>query len=136
MTSTPSWPDEPGGPEARWRGEKGDKGDAGRTGGMTRGARRAFVTITILVFAISLMAFALGARSISQLTAAQRSQCLADRDISNVAAIKITQKPSRTLISFVAHERQAFAGLGCPGKLAPPDPSFTRWAKAYRLPYR
>ena len=135
MTSA-EWPAEPQGPEAQWRGVRGrpgDKGEKGEPGGITAVTRRAIIWLVILIFAVSAMAFALGARAISSVVSAERSQCLADHDIAGVAHVKVTQKPSPVLIAWVVHERAAWRGLGCPGNLPPPDPSFTMWAHRYGL---
>lgn len=45
------------------------------------------------------------------------------------------QDASRLGVSVIADARQAWHGSGCAGVLPPPQPSFVRWAKFYRLPY-
>jgi hypothetical protein len=42
-------------------------------------------------------------------------------------------RPSRLGISIVADSRAQWHHLGCPGRLAPPAPSFVKWARFYHL---
>jgi hypothetical protein len=45
-----------------------------------------------------------------------------------------TGKPSLLGVRIISDSRVAWHGQDCGGVLPPPDPSFVRWAKYYRLP--
>ena len=67
--------------------------------------------------------------------------CQLNADLGNVAASPVTLNPAthkatRLGIVIIVDFRTAFRGLGCPGRLRNPGPSFTHWAKKYGLPYR
>jgi hypothetical protein len=45
-----------------------------------------------------------------------------------------TGKPTRLSVQLISDVRVTWRDRDCPGMLPPPDPSFTRWARAYGLP--
>lgn len=133
MSGQSHWPAEP---EAR-RGEKGEKGDPGE--GMTRGARHAFLFLAALVAVLAVAALWIGVREVNALSAQLHAQCGADKSIGDLASAPVmlspaTHKASKVGVGIIAANRQAWHGLGCPGRLAAPSPSFRRWAIFYHLP--
>ena len=71
----------------------------------------------------------------------QHSSASACRFFADLAGLPVTvtpttKKASLLGVQIVADSRLAWRGLGCPGTLAPPAPSFEQWARYYHLPYR
>lgn len=134
------------------KGERGDKGDPGAPG-ITTGAKHAFITLSIIIFALAAMALFIGVRQVLQtnhqeaqialnqarIGKALRAQCGADKSIGDLAAAKVvpvptTHKASKVGIQIISANRAAWRGLGCPGHLAKSSPSFVKWAGFYKLP--
>ncbi len=78
------------------------------------------------------------ARQQHSLARQQHSLCLQERDVGGlpVTVNPVTGRASLLGVSIVADARTAWRGLHCAGVLPPPDPSFTRWARFYKLPAR
>ena len=92
--------------------------------------------VTYLMIAALLI---IGARSYGAILTQQHSQCHWYLDVGNVATSPVavsaaTHKASKIGIAAIADSRAAFRGLGCPGQLEQPGPSFSHWAKVYGLP--
>jgi hypothetical protein len=116
------------------RGPKGEQGDRGE--GMTRGARRAAAYLAVLLLVIGAASLLFTVREIGQLRAAVLSECAFAADLAGapVSVAPATGKAAKLGVSIVADSRVQWRGLGCPGRLAPPAPSFVRWARYYHLP--
>ena len=103
---------------------------------MTRGAR--YSAVFLFVFSVLLATANLlwSSRQYSQANARTRAQCQFDADIGGapIAVNVATGKASVLSVTIVSDARVAWHHLGCPGALAPPDPSFAHWAAYYRLP--
>lgn len=108
--------------------------------------RRDLLYLLILGVAVNTAAFWLSARSVSdvrhqqaRLHAAVLKLCQFNADLGDAAADPVTLNPathkaSELGIQILADSRAAWRGLGCPGHLRHPSPSFIRWARAYDLP--
>jgi len=81
---------------------------------------------------------ALLAAQVRVLQRAVTSSCRFNADLADlpVTVNPATGKAALLGVKIVADAREAWHGLGCPGALPPPSPSFRRWAAYYRLPYR
>lgn len=113
---------------------------------MSPGARRGLLYLLVLGIAINTAAFWLSARSVNdvryqqdRLHAAVLKLCQFNADLGNAAADPVTLNPathkaSELGIQILADSRAAWRGLGCPGALQAPSPSFTHWAREYHLP--
>jgi hypothetical protein len=140
---------------------KGDKGDQGERGeqGMTRGARRAIIylfTLTVVLAGLNLYWTSrevgqvrgvvrtqaaqarVQAAQVRKLRTAVRSSCNFAADLAGapVAVSPATGKASELGVKIVSDSRVQWRGLGCPGRLAPAQPSFVKWARYYHLPSR
>lgn len=104
--------------------------------GMTAGALRAFVILSVITVALTFTTWYHGNTQAGRLTREVQSQCRFDGDLAGlpVALNPATHQASKLGVQIVSDSRVAWLLAGCPGKLAPPSPSFTRWAKFYRLP--
>ena len=105
---------------------------------ITRGARRAAVgllVLTLITGAGNLLASWNEARGV-QHAAASSCRFFADLAGVPIAVSPATGKPAELGVQIVSDSRIAWRGLGCPGVLPPPSPSFAQWARYYRLPYR
>ena len=126
--------------EAMWRGNKGDKGEKGDRGpSITHGARIAFLVLFLIMIGISGAALLAGIRAYDTLQNRQLTQCQFNQDLGNLASVKVTLNPatrkaSKIGVAVIADSRSAFRGLGCPGRLAKPGPSFIHWTTIYHLP--
>jgi len=104
----------------------------------TRSARLAaagLLILTLLVGAGNLWASWDETRSV-QHAAASSCRFFADLAPLPITTSPATGKASLLGVKIVSDSRLAWRGLGCPGSLPPPAPSFAQWAKYYRLPYR
>lgn len=102
---------------------------------MTHGAARAVVMLFALVMAVGGANLFFTASEVSHLRGAISASCAFAADVGSApiaSAAKV--KPSRLGVSIVADSRMQWRRLGCPGQLAPPQPSFIRWARYYHLP--
>ncbi len=74
-----------------------------------------------------------------QVRALQRAVTSSCKFNADLAGLPITVSPATgkaTLlgVQIVSDARATWRGLGCPGMLPPPSPSFAKWARYYRLP--
>jgi hypothetical protein len=105
---------------------------------ITRGARLAAIgllILTLLTGAGNLWASLDLTRGVQQ-DAASSCRFFADLAGLPVAVTPATGKAALLGVEIVADSRLAWRGLGCPGALPAPAPSFILWARYYRLPYR
>src|SRR5258708_7789582 len=73
--------------------------------------------------------------TIAQLQAQLLAACGFAADVGGAPVVTgPTGKASELSVKIVSDSRAQWRQLGCPGKLAPPEPSFTRWAAFYHLP--
>jgi hypothetical protein len=103
---------------------------------ITRGARRAalgLIALTLLVGGGNLWASWDEARGV-QHAAASSCRFFADLAGVPITVVPATGKASMLGVQIVSDSRVAWRGLGCPGTLPPPSPSFALWAKFYGLP--
>lgn len=105
---------------------------------MTRGARYAalgLLLLTLLTGGANLLATYL---QVGTVRAAVKAECHFNYDLAGVpiAVNPSTGKASVLGVKIVADSRAAWRGLGCPGTLPPPSPSFMKWALYYHLPAR
>jgi hypothetical protein len=114
-----------------------------RLGEMTTGARRGLTYLLVVGVAINAAAFWLSARAVNDLRyqqtrlhAAVIAQCKFNADLgaAPVTVNPATGKASALGVSIISDARMAWHGLGCPGRLAPPEPSFVKWAKRLHVP--
>lgn len=99
------------------------------------GAARSVVALFVLMLTLSAANLFFTANATHQLRVAVLASCrfAADRGAAPVTAA-VGMWPSRLAVEEVADSRQQWRALGCPGRLAPPQPSFTHWARVYGLP--
>jgi hypothetical protein len=101
--------------------------------GMTKGAFLATRRLSWalgLAFAVTVLAALANLYvTVSRTTAT----CSFYRDLSGlpVTIVTGTGRPSELSVTIIAHSRSAYRGLGCPGGLPPPSPSFAHWAPYY-----
>lgn len=102
---------------------------------MTRGARWAAIgllLLTLIVGGANLLATYLQVRTVRS---AVQAECHFNHDLGGVPiTVGPTGKASVLGVEIVADSRLAWRGLGCPGTLPPPSPSFVKWALYYHLP--
>jgi hypothetical protein len=131
------------GAEALFTGKKGDTGDTGDTGergergeGITVGALRAVIFLFMFASLVGVFNLWWTSRQVGAQHHSVIAQCKFDYDLSGlpVTLNPATGKPSLLGVQIVSDSRVAWRGLGCPGRLAPPAPSFARWARYYHLP--
>lgn len=103
---------------------------------ITPGALRAAVFLFVLSLALAALNFLWTANEVNLAAARARAQCQFDADLGGVPLTlpKGASAPSRFGVTIISDARQAFRQAGCTGRLPPPDPVFTRWAKFYKLP--
>ncbi len=128
-----------------------------RLGPMTGGAKRGLLYLIVLTLVLVGGAYIQSSAAQNRLTAQQaelrrqqaalaraialqhRQQlklCKFNADLGGapIAVNPATGKPSLLGVTIVSDARVAWHGLGCPGRLTPPSPSFRRWARFYHLP--
>ncbi len=103
---------------------------------MTRGARWAAIgllLLTLIVGGANLLATYLQVHTVR---GAVQAECRFNHDLGGVPITinPATKKASLLGVEIVADSRLAWRGLGCPGQLPAPSPSFVRWALYYHLP--
>ena len=105
---------------------------------MSSGAKRAFIFLTLLTLLLAAAGLITGVREISGLREAVTASCKFDADLGSapISLNPATNKPSLLGVTIVSDARVAWHGLHCPGALTAADPSFIRWARYYRLPYK
>ena len=103
---------------------------------ITPGALRAIAVMFVLMVALAAFNLLFTAREVNQLRAAVQSECAFAADVGSAPVVtpNVSAKPSKLGVSIVADSRVQFRRLGCPGHLAPPQPSFVKWARFYDLP--
>lgn len=129
---------------------------------ITPGAKRAFTVLARAFAVISVAVLAVGAANlfftstevghlravirvqdaqarelagqVAKLQRAVLSSCAFNADLGSAPiVIQPGGKASELGVSIVADSRAQWRQLGCPGRLPPPQPSFTRWARYYHL---
>jgi hypothetical protein len=103
---------------------------------MTQGALRAAVILLVVSAVFTGATLLVTARQIRTLHMEISSQCKFDSDLgaAPITVNPATHKASLLGVSIVADSRLAWRGLRCPGTLPPPDPSFVKWARYWKLP--
>lgn len=103
---------------------------------MTSGARRAVAGLLVIFIGFAAIVILYTAANTQRLTREVRSQCRFDGDLAGVPITlnPATHQASKLGVEIISDSRVAWHQAGCPGRLAPPSPSFTRWARFYRLP--
>lgn len=102
---------------------------------ITPGASRAVVALFVLAFLLAGLNFFWTSHQVNTANTRAQAQCQFDADLG---AAPITPpaggKPSVLGVTIISDARVAWHRAGCPGRLAPPDPSFVKWAARYKLP--
>jgi hypothetical protein len=103
---------------------------------MGRDVRRAVVFLFAVALILAAASLLFTSREVGSLRKAVLAQCKFDRDVGSVpvSVNPATHAASKLGVSLIADARQGWHGLGCPGVLPPPQPSFVRWARHYHLP--
>lgn len=103
---------------------------------MTQGARRATASLLVIFIAFAAIVILYTAVNTQRLTREVRSQCRFDADLAGVPITvnPATRRAAPLSVKIVSDARTAWHQAGCPGRLAAPSPSFTRWARFYHLP--
>ena len=106
-----------------------------RTFLITPEVARAFLFLSVLTLLTGALNFYWTSRLAAANTARAHAQCAFDADLAPlpVTAPK-TGDPSVLGVKLISDARIAWRRAGCPGRLPPPDPSFVKWARHYRLP--
>jgi hypothetical protein len=106
-----------------------------RTALLTAAARRAVVTLFTVCVLLAGTSMLFTGCQVRQLRQSVLSACLFAADIAGAPVVAgPAGKPSKLAVSIVSDSRVQWRGLGCPGRLPPPAPSFAKWAKYYHLP--
>jgi hypothetical protein len=100
---------------------------------MTHGARRAFAVLSVIVLMVGAASIFFTAGEAARLRAGVLASCAFAADLGG-APFPASAKVSKLGVSIVADSRAQWRHLGCPGHLAPPAPSFVKWARFYHLP--
>ncbi len=100
---------------------------------MTHGARRAVAVLAVLMLTLGAGDLFFTASEVKSLRAAVLASCAFAADLGG-APFPAAPRPSKLGVTIVADSRAQWRHLGCPGKLAPPAPSFVTWARFYHLP--
>jgi len=101
---------------------------------MTHGARRAAAVLVLLTLALAGSNLFFTASEAAKLRAGVLASCAFAADLGGAPFPSSPAKVSRLGVAIVADSRAQWRHLGCPGQLAPPQPSFVRWARYYHLP--
>ena len=99
------------------------------------GSRRAVTMLVALFVLLEGANLFFTSSQVSTLRAAVLASCAFAADLGSApVAPSPAVKPSKLGVTIVADSRQQWRKLGCPGQLAPPAPSFAKWARYYHLP--
>ena len=102
---------------------------------MSDTSRRAVVALFILSLLIGGLNFFWTSRQVNEATVRAQAQCAFNADIGPVpVTVPASGKPAILGVKIISDARIAWRRAGCPGRLAPPAPSFVRWAAFYHLP--
>jgi len=102
---------------------------------MSDTSRRAVVALFILSLLIGGLNFFWTSRQVNEATVRAQAQCAFNADLGPVpVTIPASGKPAILGVKIISDARIAWRRAGCPGRLAPPAPSFVRWAAFYHLP--
>ena len=102
---------------------------------MSDTSRRAVVALFILSLLIGGLNFFWTSRQVNEATVRAQAQCAFNADLGPVpVTIPASGKPAILGVKIISDARIAWRRAGCPGRLAPPAPSFIRWARFYHLP--
>ena len=102
---------------------------------MSDTSRRAVVALFILSLLIGGLNFFWTSRQVNEATVRAQAQCAFNADIGPVpVTVPASGKPAILGVKIISDARIAWRRAGCPGRLAPPAPSFIRWARFYHLP--
>ena len=102
---------------------------------MSDASRRAVVALFILALLIGGLNFFWTSRQVNEATTRARALCQFDADLGAVPlTVPAGAKASRFGVLIISDARTAWHRAGCPGRLAPPAPSFVKWARFYHLP--
>jgi len=117
------------------RGPRGERGEQG-TPGMSRGARRGFVYLSVLMLVLTAANLVWTSRETGAANSKTQALCRFDADLGGapVGTDPKTGKASLLGVSIVSDARVAWRQTGCAGQLPAPSPSFRQWAAYYRLP--
>lgn len=101
-------------------------------------SRYGFTVLAVVVFLLAGANLLFTAREVNQLRLAVLSSCTFAADLGSVPLTvnPKTGEASELGVKIVADSRTEWRGLGCPGQLAPPAPSFVKWARYYHLSSR
>lgn len=99
------------------------------------GAARAVVFLFAVSLAIGGLNFFWTSREVNAANARAQAQCAFNADLGPVpVTVPKTGKPSLLGVKIISDARVAWHLARCPGRLAPPAPSFVQWAGYYHLP--
>jgi len=102
---------------------------------MSDTSRRAVVALFILSLLIGGLNFFWTSRQVNEATVRARALCQFDADLGAAPlTVQPGAKASRFGVLIISDARVAWHRAGCPGRLAPPAPSFVKWAAFYHLP--
>lgn len=107
-----------------------------RLQGMSSGALRAAIFLFIFAVLVGAANLLFTSSEVNHLRHAVLTECKFDADLGSapITVSPATGKASRLGVLIISDSRVAWHGLGCPGKLAAPAPSFAKWARAFHLP--
>lgn len=104
---------------------------------ITPGAKRAVVILFVLSFTLAAVNSWFTASEVDRLRGTVLASCAFASDVGSApVAAGPGGKASELGVSIVADSRAQWRRLGCPGHLAPPEPSFVKWARYYHLDAR
>jgi len=109
--------------------------DTARRPVVSSGTARAIVALFILALLIGGLNFFWTSRQVNEATTRARALCQFDADLGAAPlTVPAGAKASRFGVLIISDARIAWHRAGCPGHLAPPAPSFVKWAAFYHLP--
>lgn len=96
----------------------------------------AFVSLAALVLLLAGANLLFTAREVNQVRGTVLASCgfAADLGGAPLSVNPKTGQASRLGVQIVSDSRVQWHGLGCPGVLPPPAPTFMKWARYYHLP--